>query len=139
MRRTRHDQSTDQRTNRRHAHFHGLALFVFLAAWGCDRPPDAVSPETVTIGDIDNNGQDDVIVDFGAGGLWVWLNNTGWVGLTGSNPEGMVVGDLDNNGRDDVIVDFGTAGLWVRLNNTSWVKIHDFDSEGVVTGNIDGL
>lgn len=41
-------QSTDQRINRRHAPYLGVAIAMLLATWGCDRPPEAVDPSTQT-------------------------------------------------------------------------------------------
>jgi len=48
-------------------------------------------------GDLDGNGLDEVIIDFGAGGLWIWQNNSSFVKLHSLSPEVMVTGDLDGN------------------------------------------
>ena len=62
-------------------------------------------------GDLDGNGLDDLVVDFGsASGLRVWMNHATWRPLHALSPRHMVVGDLDNDGRDDVVADF--AGVW---------------------------
>jgi len=92
-------------------------------------------------GDIDNNGLDEVIIDFGAPyGIWVWMNNSSWSQLHSLSSDSMVTGDMDSNGQDDVIIDFGnTYGLWVRMNNSSWVQLHSLSADSMVTGNIDGL
>ena len=101
-----------------------------------------LSPEAMVVGDIDGNGQDDVIIDFGpAVGLWALMNNTlPFVGLSGFSPEAMVVGDIDGGGKDDVVIDFGPAiGLWVLLNNTlPFVGLSGFSPEDMVVGDIDG-
>jgi len=77
-------------------------------------------------GDIDGNGQDDVIIDFGPGfGIFVRFNNSFWVQLHTLSPETMVTGDIDGNGQDDVIIDFGPGfGIFVRFNNSFWVLLH---------------
>jgi len=92
-------------------------------------------------GDVDNNGLDEVIIDFGATyGIWIRMNNSSWSQLHSLSPDSMVTGDMDNNGQDDVIIDFGnTYGLWVRMNNSSWVQLHSLSADSMVTGNIDGL
>ena len=46
-------------------------------------------------GDIDGNGTDDALVDFGAQGLWALMNNTTWVKRHGFNPDGMATGNID--------------------------------------------
>ncbi|UCD12331.1 MAG: S8 family serine peptidase, partial [Nitrospinaceae bacterium] len=39
------------------------------------------SPELMAVGRLDGGGYRDLIVDFGASGLWVWMNNASWVPL----------------------------------------------------------
>ena len=59
--------------------------------------PHWLSPEQVVTGDLDGNGIDDIIGDFGAiYGVWIRMNNTTWVQLHGLSPTHMAVGDLDN-------------------------------------------
>ena len=39
----------------------------------------SVSPEEVVTGDLDGNGVDEIIIDFGPSyGVWVRMNNTSW-------------------------------------------------------------
>ena len=47
--------------------------------------------------DIDGSGKADVVIDFGAPGLWAWVNNAAWIPLHALSPEGMGGGNL--NGR----------------------------------------
>ena len=56
---------------------------------------EGVSPEDMVTGDMDGNGQDEVIIDFGDGGIWVRLNNSSWFQLDALSPENMAVGKLD--------------------------------------------
>ena len=81
---------------------------------------------------------DEVILDFGTAGLWIWQNNRRFVKLHSQSPEFMVTGDLDGNGQDEVIVDFGAGGLWIWQNNRRWVKLHSRSPEFMVTGDLDG-
>ena len=84
-----------------------------------------LSPEAMITGDMDGNGLEDVIIDFGVDGIWVRKNNANWVKLHDLSPEAMITGDMDGNGLDEVIFDFGVHGIWVRMNNATWVKLHD--------------
>jgi hypothetical protein len=93
----------------------------------------------ITTGDMDGNGLDDVIIDYGPGtGIWVRMNNDTEVKLHGLSPEIITTGDVDGNGLDDVIIDFGVPGIWVRMNNSTWVKLHGLSSENITTGDMDG-
>ena len=83
-----------------------------------------LSPEGMVTGDMDNNGQGDVIIDFGPSfGIYVRMNNAFWIQLHPLSPESMVIGEMDGSGLDDAIIDFGAAGIWVRMNNAAWVKL----------------
>ncbi len=81
----------------------------------------------------------DIIIDFGADGIWAWLNNESWQSLHSVSPDSMVTGDLDDNNQDDVIIDFGEQyGIWLWMNNSSWAQLHTLSPESMVTGDIDG-
>ncbi len=57
---------------------------------------DSLSPEAMATGDMDGNGQDEVITDFGPGiGLWVRRNDSSWAKLHSLSPEAMVSGNMD--------------------------------------------
>ena len=83
---------------------------------------------TITAGDIDGNGQDDVIIDYGSGnGIWVRMNNDTEVKLIDVFPEIITTGDIDGNGQDEVIIDGGDLyGIWIFMNNSTWLKLHRF-------------
>ena len=76
------------------------------------------SPEQVVVGDMDNSGGDDVIAEFGSGGIFVKRNLGEWVKLHNSNPEGMTIGNLDGSAGDDLVVDFGQEICDVGLSPT---------------------
>jgi hypothetical protein len=98
------------------------------------------SPDQVVVGDVDGNGEDDVIADFAStlGGIFIKRNLGGWTQLHNFNAELMAVGDLDNSGRDDVVIDFGGIGLWARMNDATWLKLSNSSPDQVVVGDIDG-
>ncbi len=77
-------------------------------------------------GDIDGNGTDDIVADFGVvHGVWSWMNNTSWVQIHSNTSEQIAIRYLDDNEQVDVIIDFGSSdGLWVWKNNNTWEQLH---------------
>jgi hypothetical protein len=61
------------------------------------------------------DNDDELAVDQGASGLWMYEYNNGtWTLLSANDPVFMVAGDIWNDGKDTaLIVDFGVAGLWL--------------------------
>jgi hypothetical protein len=125
----------------------GIWAFKSLAVWQLIHsfsPESAVSPSlsggsAMVTGDLDGNGLDDLVVDFGATyDVWVWTNHATWTPLKGLSPTRMVTGDLDGNGRDEVILDFPGYGLWCWTNNTSWSQLHSSSVPQLATGQLDG-
>ena len=99
--------------------------------------------EAMAVADLDGNGIDDVVIDFGATvGLWRWMNDSQWVKLHGQSPEVMATGDLDGNGLADVVIGFGQSGpvtgTWKWMNNAGWVRLHERSPELLATGDLDG-
>ena len=96
--------------------------------------------ETRTVGDIDGDGQDDVIIDYGTGdGIRIRMNNDTEVELHPLLPEAVTIGDMDGNGQDDVIVDFGVPyGVSVLMNNNTWRTLHSISPKIITTGDMDG-
>jgi len=96
-----------------------------------------LSPDSMTVADIDGNGVDDLIVDFGTNGLYAGMNLSNWVSLHKYNPRSVTAGDLDGNGKADLVVDFGPGvGLYVDYNNSGFQLLHTYSAEGIVTGDI---
>ena len=58
-------------------------------------PLHGLSPTRMVTGDLDGNGQDELIVDFGAPyGLYIFANNTSWALLHPLSPEAVTLGRL---------------------------------------------
>jgi len=117
----------------------GLWAWKNDAAWlNLDRR-NAVA--TVT-GDLDGNGQTDLVADFGAGGgLWACMNDGPWVRLHSYTTTCMVAADLNADGRDELVVDFNaTDGTWVfDAATASWWKLGGtLDAMAVADLNADG-
>ena len=115
--------------------FGSIGLWAWMNDAGWQKLNNA-SPEKVITGDVDGNGQDDVIADFSStyGGIFVKRNLGGWVKLHNYTPETWAVGDLDGNGKDDIVIDFGGIGLWARMNDSSWLKLNNSSPEKTARG-----
>jgi hypothetical protein len=97
------------------------------------------SPEQAVLGDLDGNGEDDVIAAFSAfGGIFVKRNLGGWSQISTLAPQSMSVGDLDGNGKDDIVIDFGAIGLWARMNDAGWLKLNNASPGQMAVADMDG-
>jgi hypothetical protein len=48
------------------------------------------------LGDLDGDGRDEIVVDFGAdSGLWAWVNDSFWIQVNRLSPEGLATGHLN--------------------------------------------
>jgi glucose/arabinose dehydrogenase len=102
-------------------------------------PLHHVSPKSFASGDLDGNGIDEVVVDFGdAHGIWIRMNNTSWTPLHVLSGNHLTVADLDRSGQDEVIVDFPGFGIWIWANNAAWSQLHVLNSNRIAAGNLDG-
>jgi hypothetical protein len=84
--------------------------------------------------DPDEDGWEEVAVDFGSNGLWIYDHDgTSWTKINTSNPEFMVAADIYAGAyKSDLIVDFGASGLWRYIGQTSaWSKLTSFSPDGV--------
>jgi hypothetical protein len=96
------------------------------------------SPLTMTAGDLNGDGADDVIMDFGPPyGIWIWSGNTFWIpwqtiGLVKS----MATVDLNGDGWDELIADFGPFGVYTWRIVQGWTLFHPLSPEAIVTGEL---
>jgi C1A family cysteine protease len=90
------------------------------------------------VGDFDGDGSDEVVMDFGSSGAWMWNGGT-WSQLTASNPENMISFDIDGNGDDELAADLGSLGLWMwnggvwgqlNVNNPEYLIAADTNNNG---------
>jgi len=106
-----------------------------------------LSPIAMASGDVDNSGQDDVVLSFDAFGTIVFKNfSLPIVTLDSSAAEMLAVVDMDNNGEDDIIASFapgtgpgGTGGLFFSMNQGPLTFVANVRAEQVVFGNFDGI
>ncbi len=52
------------------------------------------SPDNIVNGDLDGDGHDELLADFGAQGIWSYQDGPGWSFVHAVNPAGMATGRL---------------------------------------------
>lgn len=83
---------------------------------------------------------DDVVLDLGAPGLWVYKEGAGvFEKISDVDVTELAVCDVDGDGRDDVVVDYGAnRGIWIRYNEGEFVQINAQSTRGISVGDVDG-
>jgi hypothetical protein len=115
--------------------FNGIndAFVMKLQAQYSPQPPVR---QTCISGDFNGNGFNDLAVDFGELGLFIWAG-LAWGQLSGVNPEGLLVANIDGNNDDEIIGDFDGLGLWL-WDSWSWTQLSGVNPEYLVSANFDG-
>ena len=116
------------------------AVLIFQSNQGALTLLDSKTAVQFAVGDFDNNGQDDLLIDFGADNLWLALNDTPPFLLVDLPLTAIAAGDLDNNGQDDMIFSFTGIGTFTLKNLTTFdvldntvadvLSITDVDNNG---------
>jgi len=97
-----------------------------LYMWNCGGSFPGTLTQISTNGLTEANGDEEVAVDFGTKGLWLYDWTYGsWTKLTSDSPRYMVRSDLFGHGVDDVLIcDFSAKGLWYYRGDTkTWVRL----------------
>jgi len=90
------------------------------------------------VGDFDGDSWDEVAMDFGSSGAWMWDNSV-WTQIATGNPENLVAANVDGNNDDEILLDLGASGLWLwdggALTQISGVNVDclaagDTDADG---------
>ena len=87
------------------------------------------------VGDFDGDGADEMAVDLGSTGVWLY-NGGSWSQLTPSNPESLVPADVDGDSVDELLADLGTGGLWL-WNAGAWNQLSGVNVDGLAAGDVD--
>jgi PKD repeat protein len=89
--------------------------------------------------DIDNNGQDDLAINFASQGIWIYRNDTDWIQLHSIAAKRLAKADIDSNGIADLVVDFGPSyGVHILMNGRSWTHLNGATTSGIFAGQVDG-
>ncbi len=69
----------------------GIGVWVLQngTAWA---PLNGLTTEGITVGGLDGNGHDEVIIDFGAPGVWSYEDIAGWQQVHTLNPKTIAIG-----------------------------------------------
>ncbi len=86
-------------------------------------------------GDFDGDGTDELAVDFGATGAWMY-NGGSWSQLTASNPESLLAADADGDNVDEIVADLGAAGLWL-WNAGAWNQLSGGNAQNLAAADVD--
>lgn len=87
------------------------------------------------VGDFDGDGADELAVDLGTTGLWLY-NAGSWSQLSALNPESLTAADVDGDGDGEILADLGSSGLWL-WNAGAWGQLSGVNVEGLAAGDID--
>jgi hypothetical protein len=99
------------------------AFVAKILFWEADKP---------AVGDFDSDHMDEVAVDFGPAGIWLYDQGS-WSQIAPENPEGLLGAKIELGPYDDLLADLGARGLW-RWRDGSWSLFSGADVESMATG-----
>ncbi len=83
------------------------------------------------VGDLDHDLKDEVAVDFGTAGIWLY-DQGNWTQLAPENPEGLLAVNLWNG--IDLLADLGPLGLWGwDSNGRTWSLFSTANAEAMMS------
>lgn len=87
-------------------------------------PTTSIDYRGVVAVDMDEDGDDDLICDFGSLGVWYYRQGTGWTKINNNNPDWLISYDWASSHY--ILADFGSLGLWQGYwaggDVISWIK-----------------
>ncbi|OGD22760.1 MAG: hypothetical protein A2W03_03275 [Candidatus Aminicenantes bacterium RBG_16_63_16] len=98
-----------------------------------------VPVQTNAIGDFDGDATDELAVDLGTNGAWLYDGGS-WTQLSAMNPEGMIAANVDGDAADELFLEFSYAGLWLwnggamdllSEENVETMAAGDLDADGI--------
>ncbi|OGD21347.1 MAG: hypothetical protein A2W03_04680 [Candidatus Aminicenantes bacterium RBG_16_63_16] len=92
-------------------------------------------PKTTAVGDFDGDGTDELVVDLGTNGAWMYNSGT-WTQLSAMNPQGMITANVDGNTDDELLMEFGYTGLWL-YDNGAMNLLSEEDTQTMAAGDVD--
>jgi hypothetical protein len=113
-------------------HYWSLIGGVWTEVWTNLTAADA---DFVAPADIDADGVDEIVGDFGGSGLW--LLDTQWTQLSDADAQYLIGADVTGDGSDEIAVDFGPNGIWI-WNNGPWSQITTMDPQYLLAADTNG-
>ena len=99
-------------------------------------PARSANAEHLVAGNLDGDGDDEIVGDFGSDGIWAW-DGGGWVQLSSQNSELMIMAKIDGDAAEELIIDLGSLGLWM-WNGGGWNQLTGVNPEYLIAANADG-
>lgn len=97
-----------------------------------------LSPDTMVFADLDNDGKDELVADFGCT-YGIWSYNGLWSNIHGKSAGLLTRTDLDGNGQKELTIDFGPGyGIWTRNTPFSWSNLLNVSPEYIMPADLDG-
>ena len=90
------------------------------------------------MGDVDDNGQEDLLINFGADNFWLGLNDAPPFLFIDLPLSAVGSGDLDSNGEDDMIFSFTGIGTFFLKNLVTFDVLAPGVAVDMATGDVDG-
>ncbi len=87
------------------------------------------------VADFDGDGADEVAVDFGTAGIYLY-DNGAWSQISSANPESLLAADVDGDNIAELIGDLGATGLWL-WNAGAWNQLSGINVESFAAGDTD--
>lgn len=85
-----------------------------------------------------NNQQTDLLIDYGAQGIFTLTAGGTYTRIHPLDPELIATGDLDGTGLDELVIDFGpNYGVWIRWNGATWRQLNPLSPLNMTVGDID--
>jgi hypothetical protein len=88
------------------------------------------------VGDFDSDKADEVAMDFGASGAWLY-NGGAWSQITTIDPENSISFDGDGDGDRELALDLGSWGVWMWKGGV-WSPLTLTDPEYMIAADTDG-
>ena len=93
----------------------------------------------IVVGDMDGNGQDDVVVSVPGLGLFLKMNGgSSWTKFDTRSTTKLVFADLNHDGKDELIADFGSGGIYSYTSSTGWKLLVKGVTTWMITADVDG-
>ncbi len=88
------------------------------------------------VGDFDGDKDDEMAMDFGALGAWIYDKGI-WFQITTIDPDNMIPSDGDGDGIKEIALDLGPWGLWM-WDFGVWTPLDPNNPEYLIAADTDG-